>query len=193
MDVGRDERLSVLPRAGEWSESDYLWVSRTPRRLVELAAGSLEFPPRPTALHQYIVGALFVALRSALVPRGGAVLFAPLRVKVGEGRFREPDVVALLRATDPRNRDDSWLGADLAVEVISPDDPARDLVTKRAEYAAAGIGEYWLVDPRDHSVTVLALHGSEYREHGTWRAGQLATSASISGLSVAVDTLFPSH
>ena len=34
------------------------------------------------------------------------------------------------------------------VEVVSEDDPGRDLVTKRLEYAQAGIPEYWIVDPR---------------------------------------------
>jgi Uma2 family endonuclease len=43
---------------------------------------------------------------------------------------------------------DYWEGADLVVEIVNRDDPARDLETKRAEYAEAGIPEYWIVDPR---------------------------------------------
>ena len=38
--------------------------------------------------------------------------------------------------------------ADLVVEVISDDSVARDQVEKFAQYAAAGVPEYWLVDPR---------------------------------------------
>ena len=40
-----------------------------------------------------------------------------------------------------------WTGADLVIEVVSPDDPDLDLVVKRQEYAQAGIPEYWIVDP----------------------------------------------
>ena len=50
-----------------------------------------------------------------------------------------------------------WETANLVVEVISPDDPDRDLVDKRRDYAAAGIAEYWVIDPRDDSIQVLHL------------------------------------
>lgn len=36
--------------------------------------------------------------------------------------------------------------ADLVIEVVSPESVERDRVTKLAEYEAAGISEYWLVD-----------------------------------------------
>ncbi len=45
-------------------------------------------------------------------------------------------------------------GADLVVEVVSKNDPKRDLETKLREYAAAGIPEYWIVDPMEHSIEV---------------------------------------
>ena len=38
-----------------------------------------------------------------------------------------------------RNQDRFWLGADVVVGVVSPDDPGRDLVVKRADYAEAAI------------------------------------------------------
>ena len=51
-------------------------------------------------------------------------------------------------------------------EVVSPDDPPRDPVVKRADYAEAAIPEYWIVDPRVETVTVLKLAGRDYTEHG---------------------------
>ena len=52
------------------------------------------------------------------------------------------------------------------VEVVSPDDPGRDLVEKRADYAEAGIAEYWIADPRDQTIRVLTLQDGAYVEHG---------------------------
>lgn len=76
------------------------------------------------------------------------MLFAALRLRVRPGKYREPDLLVLRNANDPRGEDRFWLGAELVLEVVSPDKPDRDLVTKRADYAEGAIPEYWIVDPR---------------------------------------------
>ena len=52
-------------------------------------------------------------------------------------------------------------------EVLSPDDPHRDLVRQRQEYAQAEIPQYWLVDPMTGQIIVLRLEGTSYVEHRT--------------------------
>ena len=89
-----------------------------------------------------------------------------------------------------RNQDRFWLGADVVVEVVSPDDPGRDLVVKRADYAEAAIPEYWIVDPRVETVTVLTLAGGAYVEHGVFSRGEAATSPLLDGLTIAVTAMF---
>ena len=76
------------------------------------------------------------------------------------------------------------------VEVVSPDDPDRDLVEKRADYAEARIPEYWIVDPRDETITVLALEGGAYVEHGVFAAGDSAGSRLLQGFAADVTTVF---
>lgn len=56
----------------------------------------------------------------------------------------------------------------LVVEVVSNSDTDkksrdRDYTEKRAEYAARGIPEYWIMDPIGTLVTVCILEGSVYR------------------------------
>ena len=82
------------------------------------------------------------------------------------------------------------LGADLVVEVVSPDDPARDLVDKRTDYAEAGIPEYWIVDPRDETIRVLTLRGGAYAEHGVYARGGSAPSPLLTGFAAAVSAVF---
>jgi Uma2 family endonuclease len=113
-----------------------------------------------------------------------------LRVQLWDGKIREPDLVFLADANDPRRQADYWTGADLIVEVIRPDDPNRDLITKRREYAQAGIPEYWIVDPRQETLTVLALDGDSYTAHGPFQRGETATSITYPDLAVAVSTVF---
>ena len=107
----------------------------------------------------------------------GIVLVAPLRLRVRPGRYREPDLLLLLSAHDPRRNNRYWAGADLVLEVVSPDDPKRDLVRKRREYARAGIPEYWIVNPTTEQILVLRLAGTAYVEHGVFTRGTQATSA----------------
>ena len=117
------------------------------------------------------------------------MFYAPLRLRIRDGKFREPDLLLVTDADDPRCRNDYWLGADLVVEVISPDSPDspdRDLIDKRMDYAEAGIPEYWIVNPVTGTVTVLVLSDGEYREHGVFRPGEQADSPSLVGFSMDV-------
>ena len=85
---------------------------------------------------------------------------------------------------------DMTLGTDLVAEVVSPDDPDRDYGEKRADYAEAGIPEYWIVDPRDPAITVLTLIRDRYIDHGHFRPRDVATSAVLDGFDVAVSAVF---
>ena len=103
----------------------------------------------PTDEHQRIVLFLYRMLYSFITTyTSGIVLVAPLRVRLQSGKYREPDVIVLLYQTDQRRENQYWNGADLVMEIVSPDDPDRDLVTKREEYAQIGIPEYWIVNHR---------------------------------------------
>jgi Uma2 family endonuclease len=177
----------LFPAQGAWSEDDYLWVTDRTRHLVELADGHIEVLPMPTDEHQRIVLFLYRALYAYLAARGmGVVLVAPLRLRVRTGRYREPDVLLLLSATDARRNNRYWTGADLVVEVVSPDDPKRDLVRKRREYARAGIPEYWIVNPVTEQIVVLHLNGVGYAEHGVFTRGTQATSVLLESFTVSV-------
>ena len=165
-----------MPPQGSWGDEQYLWLTDRTRRLLEFTDGYVEELPKPTVMHQAILQFLNRLFDAYLELRGGFVLFAGLRVRIREGKFREPDLAVLLDRSDPRNQDRFWLGADLMVEVVSPDDPTRDLITKRADYAAAGISEYWIVNPRFETITVLTLSRGTYVEHGVFSRGDAATS-----------------
>jgi Uma2 family endonuclease len=177
----------LFPAQGEWSEEEYLRLTDHTRGMVELTDGHVEVLPMPTDEHRRIVLFLYRALYAFLAACGpGIVLVAPLRLRLRAGRFREPDLLLLLSADDPRRSNRYWTGADLVLEVVSPDDPKRDLVRKRREYARAGIPEYWIVNPASEQSLVLRLAGTAYVEHGVFTRGAQATSALLDGFAVAV-------
>lgn len=182
--------LSLLPHQGAWSEEHYLWLSGQTSRLIEFTDGYVEVLPMPTDHHQTILLYLYSLLLVYLRPLGGKLLVAPIRLRIRPRKFREPDLLLLRDAADPRRQERYWLGADLVLEVVSPDDPARDLVTKRGDYAEAGVPEYWIVDPQSETITVLRLDNGAYVEHGVFARGAAAASALLAGFSVAVADVF---
>jgi Uma2 family endonuclease len=186
----KDLLEEILPPQGAWSEDEYLVLTDHRSRLVEFTDGFLEVLPMPTTKHQLLLKFLFLAFHQFFELNGGLVLFAPLRLRIRPRKFREPDLLVLLSATDPRSQDRFWEGADLALEVVSEDKPERDLVDKRSDYAEARVPEYWIVNPQTETITVLRLGQDAYEEAGTYRRGELATSVLRPEFSVAVAPVF---
>jgi Uma2 family endonuclease len=71
-------------------------------------------------------------------------------MKLGpDGPSREPDVIFLANQHLDHLAEERLTGpADLVIEIVSDDSVTRDRVDKFDEYEAAGISEYWLIDPR---------------------------------------------
>ncbi len=176
----------LFPAQGMWSEEEYLMLDSN--HLIEFSNGYVEVLPMPKTSHQRIVSYLNDLLSHFVVVASlGSVLFAPLRVRLWRNKFREPDVVFMLTKHEDRIGEDYWEGADLVMEVVSPDDPQRDRRIKRIEYAKARIPEYWIVDPLQETITVLRLRGKKYVVHGAFKKGTKATSVLLSGFAVDVE------
>jgi Uma2 family endonuclease len=184
------EMATFYPRQGQWTVDDYLAIETN--RLIEYDHGVLEFLTMPTRTHQQIVWYLIQLLKSVVVPSGGEAFFAPIRMRIAEEIVREPDLMAFLRKDDPRAADKYFTGADLLMEVVSEgaEDRKRDYIDKRKEYEAAGITEYWIVDPHERKVTILALRDGKYVEHSVVKDGQTAQSALLPGMKTEVSNIF---
>jgi Uma2 family endonuclease len=182
--------LELLPDQGMVGEETYLWLTDHTTRLIEYTDGYIEVLPMPTDEHQGILAYLEDEVKACPQMRDGVVRFSPLRVRLRDGKIREPDLLLLLDRRDPRRSNRYWSGADLVMEVVSPDKPERDLVEKRRDYAEAGIPEYWIVNPLNRTITVLTLDGDAYREHGVFTLGMQATSVLLVGFALDVRAAF---
>ena len=81
----------------------------------------------------------------------------------------------------------------MVVEIVRPDDPEHDTTVKRADYAEAGLPEYWIANPADETITVLTLLGDTYTEHGRFRRGQQAGSVLLNGFTLRVAEVFDAN
>ena len=105
----------------------------------------------PTTGHQDFVRFLS-GLLSAFVGffKLGKVFFAPLEMKpTPDSNAREPDILFVAKDNLWRITDKRLEGpADLLIEIISTESVTRDRDDKFYEYQAAGVREYWIIDPR---------------------------------------------
>lgn len=82
----------------------------------------------------------------------GKVITAPFETKLTPtGAAREPDLLVLTKANLSRLTADRVQGApDLVIEIISTSSVKIDRKDKFKDYQAAGVREYWIIDPRPH-------------------------------------------
>jgi Uma2 family endonuclease len=160
----------------------------------ELARGVLEVTEVPDDPHGHVVCNLYRAVvlyeleNPHIVSRfGGGSEFRLWIPALISGR--NPDVAVALRNTPRDER--GHRPPSLAFEVVSEGSEARerDYVTKRVEYLAYGLSEYWIVDPERKCVTVLIRDGDAWVEQ-VYRDDQQARSLVLPGFAVSVCDLW---
>jgi Uma2 family endonuclease len=186
------ELATLYPAQGAWSEAEYLDLTDGTKRRIELTDGRLEFLPMPTEMHEALVHFLYRVFYAYIEPRGlGKVYSNGIRLRIRPDKVRLPDVIFLHKDNFHARHNRVWNGADLAMEVVSddPKDRQRDYETKLADYAEAGIAEYWIVDFERRRVVVHRLDGGAYVVHGEFAPGDVASSAMLSGFQIDVSAL----
>jgi len=183
---------AVWPVQGAWRYEDYLRLPNDGRRY-EIIAGVLYVANAPTFDHQYTVFKLardlgdFVELNNL-----GTVIGAPFEVHLTEtSRPVQPDLLFLDNEQTPVPGTQTFHGAPrLIIEVISPSSIRLDRQTKFDAYEAAGVAEYWLVDPKARSVEVYTLSSGEYALLGQYTDDEVITSGLLAGLAIPNHALY---
>lgn len=120
--------------------------------------------------HQRISRELEAQLLAYLRRSGqGEVLHAPVGVRLGDEDVFEPDILVVLTEHADRIGTQVIEGApDLIVEILSPGSAKRDWGVKRQKYESYGVVEYWIVDPANRSIEVLALRSARFETAGSF-------------------------
>ncbi len=143
----------------------------------ELLRGELRMMSPAGSEHGMIAAELAAILLDFVKPRGlGVVLGAETGFRIAENpdTVRAPDVAFIRRQRIGAELPDGFFpGApDLAVEVLSPNDRAGEVLRKVQDWLAAGSAVVWVVDPKTQTATV---YGADRR------AVMLTSSETISG------------
>ncbi len=127
---------------------------------VEWVDGEVIMAPPASAAHVRLVRFILTVMTIFVEQHKlGEVLGPELQIRhAALRRRRVPDVLFISKERMNIVQKTYVVGApDLIVEVVSPDSVARDWRDKYLEYEAAGVREYWVVDPVMQRVEAYAL------------------------------------
>jgi Uma2 family endonuclease len=128
----------------------------------EVWDGVYVMSPLPNNEHQKLVAAMVAVLQITVDWPGLGEVYAGVNVSDREDDWKEnyrcPDVAVFMKGGRAVNRETYWLGGpDFAVEVISPDDRARD---KIPFYEEVGVRELMVVDRDPWALELYAMRDS---------------------------------
>lgn len=149
-------------RQGEYTLEDYYAIPDEKR--VELIDGVIYDMAAPTFAHQQIGFLMGWQLKNFVSKKKGTCIpgVAPIDVQLDcdDKTMVQPDVIVICDRDKVINR--CVYGApDFVVEVLSPSTSKKDSLLKLRKYKAAGVREYWMVDPDKKKVVVYDWSKSE--------------------------------
>jgi len=129
----------------------------------EILGGELIVSPSPVTKHQRLSVRLLDLLFDLEKAGLGVVFSAPTDVQLSSHDIVVPDLVFVRQARrhiiDPNL---IYGSPDLIIENLSPSTRTIDQERKLALYAAAGVPEYWMLDPETETILPLTLVAGRY-------------------------------
>jgi Uma2 family endonuclease len=167
-------------------------------RFHELIAGVLVEKAAPSGEH----GDAQAVLVAAIVPAfrrpagrggpGGWWIATEVEVLFDTGEIVRPDVVGWRRDRCPERPTGTLVKArpDWICEIVSPSNANDDTIKKLRFYHQTKVGHYWLVDPRDATLTVLRWSEPGYVTLLRAERGEVCRAEPFEAIEIAVGTLF---
>lgn len=115
----------------------------------------------------------------------------PCDVILSEGDIVQPDIFFIFKEREHIITERNIQGAsNLVVEILPRFTAKLDKTLKTGLYERFGVKEYWLVDPEQKQIEVLALRGQGYESLGIYRIAQCLGSPILKGLKVDLREVF---
>lgn len=187
--------LSQLDLDKTYSYADYFSWKFQER--VELLKGKImKMSPAPSRQHQEIAQFINSELYSFLKTNPCRVFFAPFDVRLERVKddkkvenVVQPDLCVVCDLTKLDDRGCSG-APELIVEILSPGNTKKEMKYKFQLYEAAGVEEYWIVDPSEKVVFQYVLENAQFVNHRPLIEEDTLHSKVLDGFSLRLDGVF---
>jgi Uma2 family endonuclease len=154
----------------------------------ELHWGQVVTLTRPKMKHTRLQYRLVELLRPFAIGKGGVAAEVPFRA-VPEYDVRGADVAFVSQARWDATPEEGYLpgSPEVVIEVMSRSNTAAEMREKAALYLSTGCQEFWVVDPKSRSISIIRRGG----ERVAFGPGTLAPLETL-GAAIAVNAIFES-
>jgi Uma2 family endonuclease len=192
-----DTLIKIGPRdhGQRMSLDDFAVAEGEPGHLYELAKGVIVVVDVPRFGHGQILQEIDRQIWQYYNAHPGLIKYyvsgadACLRLPGMESE-RHPDRSIYLLSPPPDEQSpwDSWIPS-IVIEVVSQSSVQRDYEDKQEEYLAAGVMEYWIIDPQQERMLVLQRQGDRWRERPV-AANAAYSTGLLPGFTLDLSVLF---
>lgn len=177
---------------------DDFWAIPEDERFHELIGGELTRKAAPSGEHADAQGGVIGAVRPPFQRKpggggpGGWWILPEVEIEIETGEIIRPDVAGWKRERCPERPAGFpiQLGPDWICEVVSPGNATDDTVKKLRLYHRVHIPHYWIVDPRDATLTVMRWSQDGCVTLGRAERGEIVRAEPFEAIEIAVGTLF---
>lgn len=182
------------PRTGRTIEE---WLAQPEDRRLELIDGEFVEKALPDEPHADAQAGLVTELRTAFNRRGGGGhpggwwIRTEIDIALNGNGYR-PDIAGWRRARVPEmpKQRPITIPPDWICEILSDSNATTDTVKKLRRYHEAGVPHYWLVDPRQMTLTVYRHQAEGYLNVLTAEKGELVRAEPFDAIELRVGLLF---
>ena len=148
-----------------YSEDEYEKMEH--EGLIEYDSGTILMSPAPSPIHQALVSELNAIIRNYLVGKTCKVYPAPfdVRLKLSSGIKRAQPDLSIISDKNKITHTGCEGAPDFIIEIVSETSKRHDYLTKLKWYEDAGVKEYWIVNPINHTIMTYVFESGEVEQY----------------------------
>ena len=179
------------------TEADF-WAIPEDERFHELIGGEIIEKAAPSGEHGDATAGVIGLLRVPYQRRsggggpGGWWIQTEVEIRLASGDIVRPDVLGWRRERCPESPRGTPIALvpDWICEIVSASNAKNDTVKKLRLYHQVEVPHYWLVDPRDATLTVMRWSSAGYVMLMRAERGEVVRAEPFDAIELAVGTLF---